>query len=101
MAKMYVEGLNQKLAALVPEDVVKSYSGKLGCACGCGGSYSYLNADEGTKDRGYAVEPREVSRRRIATVLSTIQQNAEDATFYDFGCWEFETPTHAYRVYVR
>jgi hypothetical protein len=103
MATMY--GLDEKLAKLTPDQVVKSYSGKLGCACGCGGRYSYLNAEEGTKDRGYEVEPTEVSRRRITDVLATIQSNAAEATFYaDIsrgGLWEFETETRAYRVYVR
>lgn len=39
------------------EDVAKAYTGKVGCACGCNGTYyvaSHFGVENGNKDCGYA-----------------------------------------------
>lgn len=98
-----LNGIDEMLQKLVPEDVLKAYSGKTGCACGCGGRYSYVDPVAGTKDRGYEVEPDEVSKVRVTNVLRTIQAHADEVVLYQWGtdsCWAYETPTRAYRVYV-
>jgi hypothetical protein len=99
MAVMY--GLDEKLAALTPDDVLKAYAGKVGCACGCGGRYSYVDPVAGEADRGYPVGDDEVSRSRVAKVLATVQEHTAEVTFYDFGCFEYETERRAFRVYLK
>jgi hypothetical protein len=45
------------------KNVMSSYSGKDGCMCGCKGKYSYstLNRDIASKDRGYVVSDSDIS----------------------------------------
>lgn len=51
--------------------VLKAYSGKPGCACGCLGKYYYQKATQelGTKDRGYKVDDDEVSDVQVQKSL--------------------------------
>lgn len=50
-----------------PKTIIKTYTGKIGCMCGCNGKYSYSSAhrDLGSTERGYGVKDSEVSDRAV------------------------------------
>jgi len=63
-------------------DVVKVYSGKSGCMCGCRGKYSYRSdwAEQGGKERGYAVDASEVSDRSVKIIVGKLNRNPNTQT---------------------
>lgn len=61
------------------EDVLEVYSGRDGkCCCGCSGKYSYNSrrVDEGSRERGYALDPKDCNDRMVAKVLKLMKANA-------------------------
>lgn len=60
------------LLTLSPERVLKTYSGRPGCACGCLGTYSVRSED-----------PKGTSkvRRKIASMLKALNTWGEDASY--------------------
>jgi hypothetical protein len=105
----------EKLQALTVDDLVKSYSGKPGCACGCRGTYAYV-VDDGGKERGYALGPEDVNPRRAEGYLRTIQRAhpdvvdlipaatspfADGPTSRAGDIWSVQTPTRLYIAYAR
>ncbi len=73
------------LQNLMPKDVLKSYTGKPGCMCGCKGRY-YVSKDhreEAQKDRGYDYEDRDVNDRQVMKLLRLLQ--ADDRTCLQDG----------------
>jgi hypothetical protein len=96
----------QPIADIRPEDLTSAYNGKHGCACGCRGTHSYMNAADGTARRGYPVDASEVSPRRVANTLRTIQQHADDPGYDDgriggYGYIAYESATRLYIVYPK
>jgi hypothetical protein len=95
------------LADLTPEDLLSAYNGLHGCACGCRGRHSYMNAAEGAARRGYPVYPDEVNRVRVANTLRTIKAHADEATYdapisaLGHGLWWYESETRLYIAYLR
>ncbi len=70
----------ENIQSITPDKVLKVYSGRPGCACGCRGKYSY-NPDrqqEGGEDRGYEVSDDELNARQVTRVLRLLQ--AEPST---------------------
>lgn len=73
------------LQKITADDVLKVYSGKLGCMCGCLGRY-YVTAErreEAGKRRGYTYEDRDVSRKMVNRVLRLLQ--ADERTTIEDG----------------
>jgi len=65
----------EALQKITTDDVLKVYSGKLGCMCGCLGRY-YVTAErreEAGKRRGYTYEDRDVNRKMVNKVLRLLQ----------------------------
>jgi hypothetical protein len=99
---------NDILNNLTINSIRSVYSGARGkCCCGCSGNHRYASAhvDESTKNRGYDVDPSEVSDRSVKTVFSKIIKNFEegvsDAYLYvseSFG--SHITLFHGNRTYV-
>ena len=62
------------------EEVLNVYSGRDGkCCCGCSGKYSYNSkrVDEGSRERGYRVDPEECNDKMVAKVLKLMKDNLE------------------------
>lgn len=71
---------DEQIQALTDEDILSVYSGRPGCACGCRGIHRYNPAypAEGSKNRGYKVEPDEMNIGHVRKVLKIIKDNAPD-----------------------
>jgi hypothetical protein len=69
---------DEQIAALTDADILSVYSGRPGCACGCRGIHRYNPAypSEGSKERGYKVEPDEMNIGHVRKVLKIIKDNA-------------------------
>jgi hypothetical protein len=93
------------VADLTPADLIGAYNGKHGCACGCAGRYSYMNAAEGEAKRGYPVSAEEVSPRRVANTLREIQRHIGDEGYEDerkdYGYVAYQSATRLYIAYPR
>ena len=62
------------------EDILDVYSGRDGkCCCGCSGKYSYNSkrVEEGSRERGYRLDPEECNDRMIAKVLKLMKANLD------------------------
>lgn len=58
------------------EDVMKSYTGGLGCMCGCQGSYR-VAADHfqaACRERGYDYDPEDVSDRSVKMAVNKLNK---------------------------
>lgn len=70
-----MNNIKETLQKITVDDVLKVYSGKLGCMCGCLGRY-YVTAErraEVEKRRGYTLEERDISRKMVNKVLRLLQ----------------------------
>lgn len=69
---------NEIVQSLTVADILKAYSGKPGCACGCRGNYRVTpqNRKEADADTGYAYGDEEVNERQVTRVLREIQAAA-------------------------
>lgn len=58
--------------------VLKVYTGKRGCMCGCEGEYRYPKAmqAEGTKRRGYSVDDDEIDDGEVTRVVNEVSASA-------------------------
>jgi hypothetical protein len=81
----------QEIQLLKMEEVTKTYNGKDGCACGCGGTY----AEAGTK----------AAQRRLNFINKNLNQPGMliDVLSSEETCYEFanEEGTRLTRVYVQ
>src|SRR5258708_7776573 len=69
------------ISKLDTADVVKVYSGKASCCCGCSGNYRY-NSEHvalGSDRRGYKVDEVEMNDAQVRRVLKIIQENPSGA----------------------
>ncbi len=79
--------------SLTPADVLKSYTGRPGCMCGCKGTYRVTEATraEASKNRGYPYEDADVSARSVGMALRRIQERCtvedilEDPNSSEYG----------------
>lgn len=98
----------ERLLALTPGEVIKSYRGNDGCACGCNGQYAYPSEVTAFVDTGYIHDPKDISPRRIANALRDLKSRVDEVRWYQFskeGCYEltWTTPAgtrRAVRVYT-
>ncbi len=69
------------------EQVCSTYQGKDGCACGCGGKYTYTTAGRkaASKDRGYEVADNEVNDKRVAKIVKYINDRLDSAERHEGG----------------
>ena len=69
------------IRALTVGDLLKAYSGRPGCACGCNGKYRVTAASrpEADVDRGYPHDDDEVNPRQVTKVLRQVQLSAAEA----------------------
>jgi|HubBroStandDraft_2_1064218.scaffolds.fasta_scaffold444150_2 hypothetical protein len=65
---------------ITPEEVLKVYSGRPGCGCGCRGSYwvNPSHLERANKERGYAYEGSEISLPNINRVLNIMKKRANE-----------------------
>lgn len=71
-----MNGNKKILSQLTVNDILKVYSGKHGCMCGCNGKY-YVNPDhraEADKARGYAYDDEDMSMRMVKRVLKLMNE---------------------------
>lgn len=63
--------------SLTVADILKVYSGKPGCACGCNGTYNITaeSRKEADKDRGYAYSDEDVNPKQVKRVLKQVQKH--------------------------
>jgi hypothetical protein len=68
-----------KLKDLTIDDVMSVYSGLPGCACGCRGKHRYASKHVkiASKNRGYKVQPEEISDRSVAIIFGKVKRNAD------------------------
>ena len=80
--------------------VLKVYSGRPGCWCGCRGKYSFASefAAEGTTRRGYAVMPDEVSDRNVRMIVKRLNNNSD--TKIEDGIAFLELDNRVYAAYL-
>ena len=93
-----------------PAIVEAAYSGKLGCACGCRGKYSYASAfaKQAGKRRGYDVSPDEISDRSIVVMTRKFNKAIADKNiqvYFDHQIggepfYFFETDTRLYMLFL-
>jgi len=100
------------LAQLTKDDVLRSYSGRPGCMCGCLGHYKYnpyllAEAQADAKADGHGgLEPGDFSSRSVSIVLGKLQKlvasGAAQAMYDDGGAWvSAQDEAHSYTVYLR
>lgn len=68
-------------------NVMSVYSGVDGkCCCGCAGKHTYASAhvDEGSKNRGYKVNPWEVNDRVVKGVFNKVMKNFSPTNERDY-----------------
>ena len=87
-------------------DVVKVYTGRPGCMCGCKGKYrinpAYREAVQA--DRGSHVTDDEVSLRSCQQAVARLERNADQVRTYerlDNKSCHIETDTNNFTVYLR
>jgi len=68
--------------------VIKVYSGRQGCMCGCRGRYSYASAfqQQASVERGDAVEQDEVNDRSVKIIVGKLNRNP-DTKIEDGMAW--------------
>ena len=72
---MKTETTLKPIAEVKPEDVLKVYSGRPGCGCGCRGTYRVnpLHLDRANKERGYDYEANEVNFTQVKKILNILK----------------------------
>jgi hypothetical protein len=103
-----VKVTREQLDALTCDQVTKVYSGRVGCACGCRGTYRYSSKHVASEDRGYPVEANEVNDRQVRKVVEfmkttefEVMTDGEPSGHFEnwFTC-EFENESGTPRVYT-
>ena len=86
---------NEIVKSLTPADILKAYSGKPGCACGCLGTYAITaeSRKEADKDRGYDHGDEDVRPEQVKRVLKQVQKHAA-LTGYGEKCEADYYPDH-------
>lgn len=76
----------KRLMSLTENDIMKVYSGKPGCMCGCKGIYRVhpLHLAAANKSRGYDYDAKAVNLSMVKKVLGYIQAS-DDASAFDGG----------------
>lgn len=89
------------------EKVTSYYTGRSGCACGCRGTYRYLehHVESEGKRRGYEVTSDEVTTMRSVRSLMTRLRNRLETHYLDYmavwdDCLSFDIEGRTYTIYT-
>ena len=60
----------------IESNIFNSYSGNIGCMCGCNGTYKYksTHAEAAGKNRGYSVDSDEISDTAVKRKISSLKR---------------------------
>lgn len=83
---------------MIVSNIVKTYSGKIGCMCGCRGKYSYTADGAKNFGPGYNVEDS-VNERSVKIMARKVLTNP--AVKYEDDYAYVETETHIRVVYFK
>ena len=94
-----------KIQDVEPEQLMKVYSGKPGCGCGCRGIYRINPAmvEAATKERGYEYSEEEINFTTVKRVLKTMQARADEVkvdTGEDMVIYAIEDDKRYYWAYL-
>lgn len=83
-----------------PDKVIKVYSGKLGCMCGCKGKWTYSSKyrEFGAAQRGYPVLDEDVNDRTVKIIVGKLNRNAD--TKWDDGIAYYDSDTRTLAAYT-
>lgn len=67
---------------VIATNVVRVYSGKPGCMCGCLGKYwsAAKHAEAVGLNRGYALSAEDISDKQVTRIVNTINSNLDKVT---------------------
>jgi hypothetical protein len=93
------------IAAVKPEQVLKVYSGKPGCGCGCNGSYRVnpLLVREANAETGRAYDADEINFTQVKRILKIVQGRAGEIQAQEtenLRIYAVEDQVRYYWVYV-
>jgi hypothetical protein len=102
---------SQEMINELKSTIHSSYSGNLGCMCGCNGNYKYKSSEveQQSIDRGYKITEDEVSDKAVSRKINSLIKLANDPTekvwieqwnFIDGIIWH-ETETRINAVYFK
>lgn len=103
----------RRFEAVKAESIVKVYSGRQGCACGCRGKYTYAtqHREFGSKERGYEVKPEECNDATVTLMRNKILRALRsgdcevvcDGTHKFCGeiCFSVDIGARAYSAYIK
>lgn len=77
MSREYTEQLLERQDQMINvNDVLKSYTGKIGCMCGCRGSYRVASKHlaAANAERGYDYDPLDVSDRSVKMAVNKLNK---------------------------
>lgn len=93
------------------DEVVKTYSGKSGCGCGCRGTYRVnpVHLAFANEKRGFDYSAEEINLATCKLRLNKLQQIAlenpeaiqADAQWGGLVCYAFETESHNLWIYTK
>jgi len=98
------------IQSVTVKDLLKVYSGKLGCMCGCNGKYWVTpeSRAEAGKEQGYEYDDDEVSETQVLRILRLMQaQAAKDPSSVEYSNESPEnfyvevSPTRCYCIFLR
>lgn len=92
------------IQSVTPAQVLRAYSGKKGCMCGCKGKYSVNPArrEEAAKACGYAIDDEDCDAAQVVRILRTIQANESDVEVDEAGDWmAVDIGARTFAVYLR
>lgn len=90
---------------VTPEEVVKVYSGRPGCGCGCRGTYRVnpVHAAFANSVRSYEYEAKEFNFVQVKKVLAILQSRASEVTTTtsdNFNIYSIEDSKRYYWVFA-
>jgi hypothetical protein len=86
-------------------DVLKVYSGRHGCACGCRGNY-HVNPQHralADRERGYPYDDSEINLAQVKKVLRILQRSAREVKAFAHRkllIYSLESPSRLFAVYA-
>lgn len=93
---------NIDINTVTTDDILRVYSGRPGCGCGCRGKYRYnpKHKDEATEDAGSTgVTKADFNSVQVAKVLGLMKQHADELQWHDASIVAWETETRYYWTY--
>ncbi len=91
----------EQLLNLTKNDSLSVYSGRIGCMCGCIGTYKYSSKTDFSKySASYALGEEDISDKLVSTVLNKLKKNIEDVSFGpNYAYFENKETNHCWAIY--